>query len=97
MSHEKLHQEAIRWYRQGWDDLEAAQALILAKKFAQACFYAQQSAEKSLKAVWISLDGDPWGGFYSTGSGISPRRRRANFVPRPSMVTGGMICRRLSL
>ena len=27
MSHEKLHQEAIRWYRQGLDDLEAAQAL----------------------------------------------------------------------
>jgi HEPN domain-containing protein len=55
MSQEKLLQEALRWYRQGLDDLEAAQALILAKKFAQACFYAQQSAEQILHHVqqWL--------------------------------------------
>lgn len=61
MSNERLQQDASRWYRQGLDDLEAAQALLLANKFAQACFYAHQSAEKGLKAVWITLDGDPWG------------------------------------
>lgn len=61
MSREKLQQDAERWYRQGIDDLDAAQALLTAQKFAQACFYAQQAAKKGLKAVWISLDNDPWG------------------------------------
>ncbi|WP_008307868.1 HEPN domain-containing protein [Leptolyngbya sp. PCC 6406] len=65
MSREKLQQEADRWYRQSIDDLDAAQALIAAHKFAQACFYAQQATEKGLKAVWISLDSDPWGHFYT--------------------------------
>jgi hypothetical protein len=50
MSHEKLHQEAIRWYRQGVDDLEAAQALLLAKKFAQACFYANPPRPSSFRS-----------------------------------------------
>jgi HEPN domain-containing protein len=61
MSDEKLQREAERWYRQGQDDWEAAQALVAASKFAQACFYAQQAAETGLKAVWIRLDSDPWG------------------------------------
>lgn len=61
MSVEKLRQEASRWYRQALDDLEAAQALLAAQKFAQTCFYAQQSAEKGLKGVWVRLDLDPWG------------------------------------
>ncbi len=61
MSKEKLQQEAKRWYQQGGDDLEAAQALLGAQKFAQACFYAQQAAEKGLKAVLIEADHDPWG------------------------------------
>jgi len=81
MSHEKLHQEAIRWYRQGVDDQEAAQALILAKKFAQACFYAQQSAEKSLKAVWVSLDGDPWGHSCTRLLRDLPEPAQAQFLP----------------
>ena len=53
--------EAERWYQQSVDDLEAASALLSAQKYAQACFYAQQAAEKSLKAVWYFLDLDPWG------------------------------------
>lgn len=61
MSMEKLHREAQRWYHQGTDDLEAARALLTANKYPQACFYAQQSAEKALKAVWFRLDLDPWG------------------------------------
>jgi HEPN domain-containing protein len=61
MSGEKLKLEAERWYRQSLDDLDAAEALAAAKKYAQACFYAQQAAEKALKAVWIQLDLDPWG------------------------------------
>lgn len=61
MSQEKLRHEASRWFRQGLDDLDAAQALFRAGKFAQTCFYAQQVAEKGLKGVWVVLDGDPWG------------------------------------
>ncbi|MCM8746279.1 HEPN domain-containing protein [Thermomicrobium sp. CFH 73360] len=61
MSVEKRRQEATRWLRQAADDLEAAQALYDANKFAQACFFAQQAAEKALKALWYALDLDPWG------------------------------------
>lgn len=61
MSEEKLRSEARRWYIQACDDLGAAQALQTAQKYAQACFYAQQAAEKSIKAVWFLLDLDPWG------------------------------------
>lgn len=60
MSEEKLRSEAERWYRQAVDDLDAAEVLAV-KKYAQACFYAQQAAEKALKSVWIRLDLDPWG------------------------------------
>lgn len=61
MSGKKLLQNAERWYRQAVDDLEAARALLAAKKYAQTCFYSQQSAEKAIKAVWYFLDLDPWG------------------------------------
>ncbi|MDB9525157.1 HEPN domain-containing protein [Oscillatoria sp. CS-180] len=61
MSVEKLRREAQRWHQQGIDDLEAATALLTASKYPQACFYAQQAAEKALKAVWFRLDLDPWG------------------------------------
>lgn len=61
MSAEKLQREAQRWHQQGIDDLEAAVALLAANKYPQACFYAQQAAEKALKAVWFRLDLDPWG------------------------------------
>jgi len=43
------------------DDLEAAQALETAGKYAQAAFFAQQAGEKALKAVWLAQDADPWG------------------------------------
>jgi HEPN domain-containing protein len=61
MSVEKQRREALRWLRQAWDDLEAARALEAAAKYAQAAFFAQQAGEKALKAVWLSLDADPWG------------------------------------
>ncbi len=61
MSGAKLRQEAERWYRQAEDDMEAAAGLLAIDKYAQACFYAQQAAEKSLKAVGFLLDSDPWG------------------------------------
>ncbi len=61
MSEEKLAREADRWLRQAADDLEAAQALMSAAKYAQAAFLAQQAGEKAMKAVWFRLDADPWG------------------------------------
>jgi len=61
MSEEKLAREARRWLLQAMDDLEAAEALRQAGKYAQAAFFAQQSGEKAMKAVWFSIDEDPWG------------------------------------
>lgn len=61
MSERKLRQDADRWYRQATDDLEAGSALLLAKKYAQTCFYTQQAAEKGIKAVCYLLDTDPQG------------------------------------
>ena len=61
MSEEKLAREADRWLRQAADDLEAAQALMSAAKYAQTAFLAQQAGEKAMKAVWFRLDADPWG------------------------------------
>jgi HEPN domain-containing protein len=61
MSAERTQEDADRWLRQSRDDLEAAQALIAAGKFAQAAFLAQQAGEKALKAFWFGRDLDPWG------------------------------------
>lgn len=61
MSVEKRRREANRWFRQAEDDLDAARALRDAGKYAQACFFAQQAAEKALKALWYIADLDPWG------------------------------------
>ena len=61
MSIEKNVSEALRWLKTGEDDLEAAVVLRKNDKFPQACFYAQQAAEKALKAIWYYRDADPWG------------------------------------
>jgi len=61
MSEEKLWNNARRWYRQAENDVDAADVLLSAEKYAQASFLAQQAAEKAMKAVWIAQDRDPWG------------------------------------
>lgn len=61
MSAEKLRSESARWLAQALDDHKAANVLLAANQFAQAGFYAQQAAEKAVKAVLISLDLDPLG------------------------------------
>jgi HEPN domain-containing protein len=61
MSEEKLWTNARRWYRQAENDVDAADVLLSAEKYAQASFLAQQAAEKAMKAVWIAQDRDPWG------------------------------------
>jgi HEPN domain-containing protein len=43
--------EGERWLRQAENDLEFGRVALRERFFAQACFIAQQSAEKALKAL----------------------------------------------
>lgn len=61
MSIAKNLHEAERWLHTAEEDLQAARVLSDAGMHAQACFYAQQSGEKALKALWHLVDADPWG------------------------------------
>jgi HEPN domain-containing protein len=47
---EQNHKEADRWFRQAEYDLQAAEWSEQGKFYAPACFLAQQSAAKSLRA-----------------------------------------------
>jgi HEPN domain-containing protein len=53
--------EAYRWWDTARDDLQAAETLMASKMYAHTCFNCQQSGEKAMKALWFSVDGDPWG------------------------------------
>lgn len=48
-------EEARRWFAQAENDLEFARLALREKFFHQACFVAQQSAEKSVKAIGYVL------------------------------------------
>ena len=48
-------EEARRWFAQAENDLEFARLALREKFFHQACFIAQQSAEKSVKAIGYGL------------------------------------------
>ena len=61
MSQGKAQYEAKRWWLTAQEDLEVAKTLHEAGKFSHACCLAQQSAEKAIKALWLSIDRDPWG------------------------------------
>jgi HEPN domain-containing protein len=61
MSQSKNRYQAERWLLTAQEDLRAAQALLDAQMYAQACFYAQQAGEKAVKALWYAVDADPWG------------------------------------
>ncbi len=61
MSQTKNLHQAERWLQTAQEDLNAAQILQHAALYAQACFYAQQSAEKAVKALWYAADANPWG------------------------------------
>ncbi|RLD16597.1 MAG: DNA-binding protein [Caldiserica bacterium] len=50
-----MRKEAERWLRQSEADLKAARDSYNAGNFEWACFQAQQSAEKSLKAFLYNL------------------------------------------
>ncbi len=47
--------EAKRWLRQAENDLEFARLGLREGFFSQACFLAQQSAEKAVKAIGYAL------------------------------------------
>ena len=47
----EAQQEAERWLRQAANDLASARLLLEEGFFAQACFFAQQVAEKALKGL----------------------------------------------
>jgi HEPN domain-containing protein len=61
MSIEKSLREALRWLKTAEDDLDAAIVLEENGKFPQSCFHCQQAGEKAIKAIWYSIDEDPWG------------------------------------
>jgi len=61
MSRSKNRYEAERWLLTAEEDLQAANILLKEKMYAQACFLAQQSGEKGLKALWYLIDANPWG------------------------------------
>jgi HEPN domain-containing protein len=61
MSVEKNRREAERWFKTANGDLESAMVLLENRRYSHACFHAQQSGEKAMKAVWYRLDADPWG------------------------------------
>jgi HEPN domain-containing protein len=61
MSQGKNLHEAQRWLITAQQDLLAAKALSENRFFAHACFLAQQSGEKALKAMWYLHDRQPWG------------------------------------
>lgn len=58
MSQTKNLHQAERWLQTAEEDLRAAQTLLEATLYAQACFYAQQSAEKAVKALWYAVDNE---------------------------------------
>ncbi len=61
MSVEKNIMEAERWLKTAQGDFDTAAVLRDHMRYAHACFHAQQSGEKAMKAVWYLLDADPWG------------------------------------
>jgi HEPN domain-containing protein len=61
MSVDKQAHEAMRWLETAEEDLAAARVLLREAKYSHACFLAQHSGEKAVKALWYFLGEDPWG------------------------------------
>ena len=58
MSENKNLDHAILWCGQAMADLEVGKILFYSKKWSYVCFLAQQSSEKSLKALYHFFDLD---------------------------------------
>ena len=50
-----MREEARRLWLQALEDLETAKVLLQAKRYYAAVFFAQQAAEKALKAAYIEV------------------------------------------
>ena len=61
MSDEKRKNEGVRWLQTARNDFEAAIILQDHGKYSLACFHAQQAAEKTVKALFCSMEDEPWG------------------------------------
>ena len=61
MSAEKSRHEADRWLQTALEDLDAARTLYEKAFYSHACFLAQQTAEKAVKALWYAIGDTPWG------------------------------------
>jgi HEPN domain-containing protein len=61
MSLTKNRNQADRWLRTAGQDLRSAEILTEAGQYANACFLAQQAAEKAVKALCYAAGLDPWG------------------------------------
>lgn len=58
MSQESARARGVLWWRQGAEDLKAAQLLQASAQWSHACFLAQQAGEKGLKAMLAARDQD---------------------------------------
>ena len=54
-----MRQETDRWFRQAEEDLETARMLFQGKRYYAASYFAQQAAEKALKAFLFIHQGKP--------------------------------------
>ncbi len=61
MSREKNLKEATRWLNTAKEDIEAANILKEAGKYAHACFLYQQAVEKAIKSIYYYNEENPWG------------------------------------
>jgi HEPN domain-containing protein len=78
--------EAKRWLRQAENDLAFGELALREGFFAQACFVAQQTAEKALKSIaygrgerLVTTDRQP-----AAGLAVAPRVREASRRGQPS-------------
>ena len=56
-----MREESKRWLDEALWDLETAKILHKNARYNAACFYAQQAAEKAMKALLYGLNEASWG------------------------------------
>lgn len=89
MSQSENRRQAERWLQTAQEDLRAAQTLMDAGMYAQACFYAQQSGEKAVKSLWYLEDEDPWG--HSVQRLITDFPRKADITDTDKWIRQGAL------
>ncbi len=53
-----MRKEAAAWLRQSRTDLRTSERLLVDDIYYASVFFAQQAAEKALKAMWIAVNGE---------------------------------------